>query len=628
MRLPKRRWRRRRGRRIPSPTRRRRRASRCAIEAPDLCPRFTVRVFEDVRIGPSPLWLKARLMAAGQRPINNVVDITNYAMLLTGQPLHAFDLDRVEGGVLTVRRAQDGEQVETLDGQTRTLDSDMLVIDDAAGPTSIAGVMGGARSEVHEGTTRVAMEVANWIGHNIQRTSTKLNLRSEASARFEKGLAPEQAIDAQVVATQLMLEIAGLARLVGGTLDVGGPGPDPARIHLRDARTSQLLGMDVPRARAAEILTALEFGVTDLEDGLAVTVPPFRRNDVYREADVIEEVARIFGLEQLPATLPSRRGASGRLTPRQRACRRAQDALLGAGVNEIIGWSFSDPALADRLSLPPGDPRRRAIALRNPMSSEQSQLRTTLLGSLLDAARHNAARGMPQVRLWEYGATYHAAAAHSEHHSKLPDEQQAIAVLLTGPARPRSWRGGDPPEVDVFAAKGVLAAMLGALRIGFELEPASVPFLHPARAAGIVIGGERLGWLGEIHPDVAARWDLDNAGRVAAFELDLGRALDSLPDTLHYADLDLVPLGAPGHRGGGGRRRPGGAGGRDGARGGRRDACARGRVRRVQRAAGRRGTPLAGAGAGVPRFRPDADRRRGGQAARQDHRGARRPAGR
>ena len=229
------------------------------VECPDLCPRFTARVFEDVTIGESPVWLKARLMAAGQRPISNVVDITNYVMLLSGNPAHAFDLDRVAGGSLTVRRARDGERITTLDGQQRTLDAEIAVIADDDGPTSIAGVMGGARSEVHDGTTRVLMEVANWFGANIHRTSLKLGLRSEASTRYEKQLEPEQALDALVLATQLMIEVCG-ARALPGTIDVGGPGPAPRTIRLRDARVSGLLGVALPRARCAEILTALEFG--------------------------------------------------------------------------------------------------------------------------------------------------------------------------------------------------------------------------------------------------------------------------------------------------------------------------------------------------------------------------------
>src|SRR5450755_4358651 len=291
-------------------------AAKVVVECPDLCPRFTARAFEDVKIGSSPPWLKSRLMAAGQRPISNVVDITNYVMLLTGQPLHAFDLDRVTGAQLTIRRAHDGEQVETLDGQARVLDRDMVLIADAAGPTSIAGVMGGARSEVGVQTTRVLMEVANWNGANIHRTSLKLGLRSEASTRYEKQLQPEQALEAQTVASKLMIELCG-ARLAPGTIDVGGPGPPPVTIHLRDARIAGLLGAPIPRPRCTEILEALEFTVADADDGLDVQVPPFRRADVTREADLIEEVARLNGLENLPATLP--------------ATRRAAEAALAGG---------------------------------------------------------------------------------------------------------------------------------------------------------------------------------------------------------------------------------------------------------------------------------------------------------
>jgi phenylalanyl-tRNA synthetase beta chain len=326
-------------------------AATVEVECPDLCPRFTARVFEDVKIGESPAWLKARLMAAGQRPISNVVDITNYVMLETGQPLHAFDLDRVAGHTLTVRRAREGEQLETLDGQTRTLDTDMVVIEDGDGPTSIAGVMGGARSEVSADTTRVLMEVANWNGANIHRTSLKLGLRSEASSRYEKQLQPEQAMEAQSVATRLMIELCG-ARLLDGTIDVGGPGPEPRTIRLRDKRVSGLLGAPISRERCREILEALEFEVDDAPDGLDVRPPTFRRDDIRREADLIEEVARLDGLDKLPATLPSRHGASGRLSPRQQLRRRAADALTAQGLHEIVGWSFVGPGLSEWLRLP------------------------------------------------------------------------------------------------------------------------------------------------------------------------------------------------------------------------------------------------------------------------------------
>jgi phenylalanyl-tRNA synthetase beta chain len=500
------------------------------VEAPkDLCPRFTARIFEDVQIKPSPPWLKARLMAAGQRPISNVVDITNYAMLLTGQPLHAFDLDRVAGATLTVRLAREGETVETLDGQTRTLDPDMVLIADAAGPTSIAGVMGGARSEVAADTTRVLMEVANWNGANIHRTSLKLGLRSEASTRFEKQLQPEQTLEAQAVAAELMIELCG-ARLVPGTVDVGGPGPPPKTIRLRDARVAGLLGAPIARERCREILEALEFTVTDADDGLDATVPAFRRADVTREADLIEEVARLDGLEKLPATLPSRHGAWGRLSERQRLRRRATDALAAQGLDEIVGWSFVGPDLAQRLGLPDAP----MIELENPMSVEQSRLRTTLLGSLLDVARRNRSHGATTLRLFEAGAVYLPRADRP-----LPDEPHHIGALLTGSVRPPTWRHPQPPQADLFAAKGVLQSLLDALRAPWGVEAAAdeLPSLHPGRAATILIDGHPAGWLGEIHPVVAARWDIEDA--VAAFELDLDAVPE--PSPAIYEDVASFP---------------------------------------------------------------------------------------
>jgi len=494
------------------------------VQCPDLCPRFTARVFEDVKIGPSPLWLKARLTASGQRPISNVVDITNYVMLLTGQPLHAFDLDRVEGATLTVRRARDGEQIETLDGQTRTLDPDMVLIEDAAGPTSIAGVMGGARSEVGDGTTSVLMEAANWDGANIHRTSLKLGLRSEASSRFEKQLQPEQAMEAQAVATRLMIELCG-ARLVPGTIDVGGDGPPPMTIRLREGRVASLLGAPISRGRCREILQALEFGTADADDGLDVTVPPFRRGDVTREVDLIEEVARIDGLDKLPSTLPSRHEAHAQLTPRQKLRRRAADALTAQGLDEIVGWSLGGPELADRLRLGPDDPLRDALELANPLSGDLSVLRTTLLGSLLDTARHNRARGAGAIRLFEAGAVYLPGID-----AGLPREPYHVGAVLIGPARPSTWRDGQPPAIDFFAAKGVLGGLLDTLRVPWTVVPGGEPFLHPGRSARILADGEDAGWIGEIHPLVAAEWDLDDT--VAAFELDLD-AVGVRPTTLY-----------------------------------------------------------------------------------------------
>jgi phenylalanyl-tRNA synthetase beta chain len=498
---------------------------------PELCPRFTARIFEGIQIGTSPLWMKARLMACGQRPISNVVDITNYVMLLTGQPMHAFDYDRVAGHRLTVRRARPAEQVTTLDDQVRTLDEDIVVIEDADGPTSIAGVMGGARSEVSDATTTVVSEVATWNGPNIHATALKLGLRSEASSRYEKQLQPEQTLWAQAVATRLFVDLCG-ATVRPGTLDLGGPGPEPVTIRLRDARVEGLLGVAIPRERSKQLLHAIGFTAVDAADGLDVTVPDFRRGDITREADLIEEVSRLDGVENLPATLPARRYAVGRLTPVQQLRRRAEDALAAQGLHEIVGWSFAGPEVAAKLQLiEAGMP----VTLANPMSSEQSQLRTTLLGSLLDVAARNRARGAIAISLFESGAVYRSKFADD---NGLPDEPHHLGALLTGPVRAATWRDARPPQTDFFAAKGVIAGLFEALGVGWDVRPMTTGrFLHPGRAAAVLVGGDHVGWVGEIHPNVAAAWELE--GAVAGFEIELS-AIDPPPPTL-FRDLVSFP---------------------------------------------------------------------------------------
>jgi phenylalanyl-tRNA synthetase beta chain len=507
-----------------------------AVLCTDLCRRFTARVFEGVSIGPSPAWLRARLLAAGQRPINNVVDITNYVMLLTGQPLHAFDLDRVAGARLTVRRARPGEQLQTLDGQTRTLDEDVVVIEDAEGPTSIAGLMGGARSEVSAGTLRVLLEAATWDGPNIHRSSARLGLRSEASGRFEKGLQPEQCMHAQAVASRLMLEACG-ASLGDGTIDVAWQPAPPRVLRLRKARVGAILGVPVARERQMRILGRLAFHSEPAEDGLEVTVPPLRRDDVTREIDLIEEVARLHGLEHIPATLPARRGAAGQLTHAQRARRAAEEALAGRGLHEIAGWSFAGPQLLDRLLLPPGHELRRAVRLRNPLSDAQSLMRPTLLGSLLDAARHNLFHNGPDIAIFESGAVFAWSQA-----GETVDERHELGALLSGALAPRSWRGA-PGEADFFSAKALLDALLDKLRVAWAVEPRQWPFLHPGRSAAVLLTGEsatagELGFIGELHPLVASAWDLE---RAAVFSVDLGKLAQAAPATVTFRAFASVP---------------------------------------------------------------------------------------
>jgi phenylalanyl-tRNA synthetase beta chain len=370
-----------------------------------------------------------------------------------------------------------------------------------------------------------------------------LALRSEAGSRFEKGLQPEQALEAQAVASKLLVELCG-ATFVPGTIDVGGDGVGGRKsktIHLRDRRVSGLLGIEVPRATSRAVLEALGFGVADAPGGLDVTVPTWRRNDVTREADVIEEIARLSALDDLPATVPENRLArAGALSVAQQARRRAQDALVGTGLLEAVGWSFAHPDTAAKLGLPADDPRAQPIVLENPLSEDQSVLRTTLLGSLLDVASLNAARGNPPRGFFETGAVYlpridgaptpvarrdgaigHAAGRPGA--QQLPAELDALAAIVPG---------------DVFAAKGHLEALGRALRVDFEVQAAPQPFLHPGRTAVVRAGGEDVGWLGEVHPTVAGRWDLR---QVSAFEVDLDRVIEHATAIPRFEDLTSFP---------------------------------------------------------------------------------------
>jgi phenylalanyl-tRNA synthetase beta chain len=342
---------------------------------------------------------------------------------------------------------------------------------------------------------------------------------------------------AQAVAARLMVELCG-ARLLPGTIDVGESPPAPAVIRLRESRVREILGVTVGGERSQEILQALDFATEQAPDGLDVSVPPLRRDDVTREIDLIEEVARIDGLERLPATLPARRGAAGRLTHAQRVRREAEDALVGRGLHEIVGWSFTHPALLERLRLPPEHPMRRVVTVENPLSEDQAMMRPTLLGSLLDAARHNVAHGRPEIAIFESGTVYREALD-----ERPADEHHALGALLSGALTPRSW-GAQPAQADFFAAKGLLEALLEHFHVRASMRAERWPFLHPGRSA-VVLGAAntsepiQLGFLGELHPLVAGAWDLP---RTAAFAIDLGKLAQLAPEVVSFEAFAAFPL--------------------------------------------------------------------------------------
>jgi phenylalanyl-tRNA synthetase beta chain len=528
------------------------------VEAPDLCPRFSARVFTDVTIAPSPPWLKARLLGAGMRPINNVVDITNYVMLMTAQPLHAFDLDKVPGGEIIVRTAREGEKMTTLDGTEREFDADTVLVCDREGPTGIAGIMGGQVSEVSGETTRVLLEVATWNGVNILRSSRKLGLRTDASNRFEKQLHPELALRGQRVASQLMVELCG-ARLVPETIDVAAEVPDRNRIHLRGPRVERLLGMEVPASKRVEYLRRLEFDVEPDGEDLDALVPFHRHYDVTREADLIEEVGRIHGYAtHLPSTLPAIEHG-GSLSREQRLRRRAEDTIRDLGFDLVVTLSLTEPAFAARLRLPEGDPRADLIRITNPLSSEHSVMRTTLLAGLLDVARYNRSHGAERVAIAESGRAYlrafpadsaapgrdaEEAAGLGSLSGTFPGRQAApayepwrIAALATG-ERPGGWRDEAGPT-DFYALKGALEALAAQLGCPVEVEAASEPFLAPGRAGRVLAGGAEAGWIGEVHPLVCRAWNLESA---TAFEIDLAPLIGaSAAGSERYEDVISFP---------------------------------------------------------------------------------------
>ena len=528
------------------------------VEVPELCPRFTARVFTDVTIGPSPLWLQQRLAAAGQRPINNVVDITNYVMLLTAQPLHAFDFDEVPGGELIVRTASEGEKMTTLDGVERTFDAETVLVCDRDGPSGVAGIMGGRRSEVSEETTRVLLEVACWNGTNILRTSRMLGLRSEASARFEKQLHPGLCMRAQRIASRLLVELCG-AKMVPGTIDVAAAAPEPRRLALRAARVHGLLGMAISQDEQKTYLERLGFAAEPDGEDLQVTVPPERHYDVTREVDLIEEVARVHGIdEHLPTTLPSTGEAVGGLSREQRLRRRAEDGLRDLGFDQVVGWSFTDPGEAERLRIPAEDPRATPVLLANPLSEEQSAMRTTLLGSLLDVAARNTARGNDALALFESARVYLTDPPTGRNYPHMEGnrpvdplagrfagdqsapfaEPHRLAAIAVGSLVQKSWRGGGE-TADFFALKGVAEALARGLGVELAFAPAEEPFLHPGRSAAVSVGGASAGWLGEVHPLVCKTWDLDAA---VAFELDLAPLLAaSILGEETYEDVTTFP---------------------------------------------------------------------------------------
>jgi phenylalanyl-tRNA synthetase beta chain len=519
------------------------------VEDPDLCPRYDLRRVSGMSPGSrAPIWMRRRIFAAGMRPVSGIVDATNYVMLETGQPIHAFDTTKIVGGIV-VRRARPGERLTLIDDSVRELDGEMLVIADEERGRAIAGVMGGEDSEVSEGTTDVLVEVANFAGRNVMETSQKLGLRTDASGRFERGLDPNMVEYARDRVAQLLSENCE-GKVAEDVLSHYPEKVYPWDVPLRVERAELLLGMKVEPEEAWERLRSLGCEVRRSREGMLVSVPTFRR-DLEREADLIEEVGRLTGLELVPEELPAIAEPGG-LTAAQKDERLVRRTLADLGFAEAILYPFGPERWVRDLRLPERDPRRIPVRMKNPLSEEQSELRTTLLPGLLDAAARNRAFGVRGGALFEVGNVFHVAEIpeplrphalryRAEGQSALegvetvlapgrsvedlaPDElnfllgvSEALKVggLMAGEVRPPEWNT-PALRAGFFEAKGVVERLVP----GAEFRAVREPFLHPGRAAEVLVAGEPVGWVGEVHPQVAESFDLER-WPVAAFELDL-----------------------------------------------------------------------------------------------------------
>ncbi|WP_033116786.1 phenylalanine--tRNA ligase subunit beta [Intestinimonas butyriciproducens] len=460
------------------------------VETPDadLCPRYTARMVRNVKIGPSPLWMRQRLRAMGVRPINNIVDITNYVMLEYGQPMHAFDYRYVKGGRIIVRRAKDGETLTTLDGTPRKLNPSMLVIADAHRAVGLAGIMGGLNSEIVDDTVDVVFESANFDGTTIRRTALSLGMRTEASAKYEKGLDPMNTLPAVNRACELV-ELLGAGEVVDGVIDILNHVPQPTVLELEPEKINDLLGTDVSGEEMASILRKLDFQV----EGDRITVPSWR-GDVLTMADLAEEVARFHGYNRIPVTLMRGTTTQGGYSPAQRLERRLGQTCRSAGYDEIITYSFISPTYYDKIGWAPEDPRRRSLKILNPLGEDTSIMRTTTLPSMLEILARNYNFRNKSARLYELGRIYLPRA------DGLADEPKVLSLGAYG-------------DIDFFGLKGVVEALLHSIRVGGVSYQAcrDNASYHPGRCATVCVGGEQIGVLGQIHPTVCANYGVDTA---------------------------------------------------------------------------------------------------------------------
>lgn len=504
------------------------------VKDSNLCPRYAARIVKNVQVKQSPLWLQRRLQAAGMRPINNIVDVTNFVLLELGQPLHAFDLEKIAGQEIIVRQAQEGEKIITLDEQERALTEEMLLIADQEKGIAIAGVMGGLHSEVTEATTAILIEAANFHPISVRRTSKALGLRSEASNRFEKGLDANLVDLALERAAQLIAQL-GEGKIVQGKLDYYPQKIQPYSFKMRPAKIRQLIGdQALSDAEIIDILSRLDISLTKQDDNYLVQIPTFRR-DLCREADLVEEVARVYGYDKISVTPLNGVSLQGGKSPEHMLEDKIREAMLGFGLYETITYSFINSKAYDAFNLAEDDQLRSSIVLANPLTEEQNVMRTTLIPSLLQVVATNLTRQVKNVEIFEIGAVYLPESLPLE---KLPMEQMTLAVALTGKTEKTLW--GATLEPDFFSIKGLLEALLHSLGIkDYSFVRANKTYLHPGRSAKFILAGEEAGILGEIHPDTAENYQINQ--KTYVLELNLAKVFAQINLVHKYQQLPKYP---------------------------------------------------------------------------------------
>ena len=506
-----------------------------AIEAHDLCTRFTSRLVTNVTIEPSPLWMQNRLRNSGIRPINNVVDVTNYVMLELGQPMHAYDYDCVADHTLIARRAKAGETLTTLDGNERELNESMLIIADTKGPIGVAGVMGGLTSEVTDKTTNVLFEAAVFNGPSIRRTSKALGMRSEASGRFERGVNHKYTAYAIDRAAQLLQQICPSCKVSVGVIDVYPEPVEQRTVTFTAEQINDYLGTSIEKDRMVDILTKLEFGITESGDTIEALVPTWR-DDVTVMPDIAEEVARIVSYDNIAPTIPVAILSSGGMTPKKALTKEVTHYLAHAGLSQIITFSFMHKDGLTNMMLPEGDNRYTAIPILNPISEEFPYMRTTLVPAVIEAAKRNIAQQNKDLWLFETANVYEPKTLPL---TEVPHERPMACGIMMGKVTEAAWNQAQR-DTDFYDVKGVVDGLLAKLGLTqYDIQPSSESYYHPGVSAHYTVNGVTVANYGELHPQVVKNFDL--SGKVYMFEIDLEAVLSITVPSFRYQSFSKFP---------------------------------------------------------------------------------------